>query len=306
MSLWRAIVYFLDEASSGLARAWKSSLLAILTIAVSLFVLGAFLVVGRNMAEALDAWRSRARLIVYLEPGTSGTRQTELRAEIAGEKWVTSVRVVSEREARRRFRAAFPSLAELMEGWRESPLPPSLEVSVAASAPRDEVVRWVDELARRADVELVDDDRDWLLELESIAGAVGTVGWVMSIVLLTAAAFTIGGVIRLAASMYQDEIAIMRMVGATEFLIRGPFYAEGLLQGAAGAVVATSALWLLHLGLVERGTLGGVVVELLLERFLSWPQVVLLVAVGALAGTLGAVISLRGEALAPRDDGVAR
>ncbi len=60
MSFWRAILYFLDEALSGLARAWKSSLLAVLTIAVSLFVLGAFLIVGRNTSEALETWRSQA------------------------------------------------------------------------------------------------------------------------------------------------------------------------------------------------------------------------------------------------------
>ncbi|MDX1644856.1 MAG: ABC transporter permease [Thermoanaerobaculia bacterium] len=302
MSFWRAILYFLDEALSGLARAWKSSLLAVLTIAVSLFVLGAFLIVGRNTGEALETWRSQARVIVYLEPGTDETRKRELRREIEGESWVIAVRSVSEDEARRRFRDAFPSLAELMEGWRESPLPPSLEVSVEPAAPADGVDRWVAELAERPEVELVDDDRDWLLELESMAAAVGAVGWGMSVVLLTAAAFTIGSVIRLAASMYRDEIAIMRMVGATEFLIRGPFYAEGLLQGAVGAVVATAWLWLLHLALVGRSVVEGVVVELLLERFLSPGQVILLVAVGALAGTVGAVVSLRGEALAPRDD----
>lgn len=302
MSLWRALVYFFGEAVSGLLRAWKSSLLAVLTIAVSLFVLGAFLVVGGNVGRALEAWRSEARVIVYLESGAADERQQELAESIAAEPWVESVRTVSAAEAGARFEKAFPSLADLMEGWNESPLPASIEVSLEAGAPAAEIDRWLEELGTLSGVELVDDDRDWIAELERMSDTLRAVGWVMSIVLLGAAAFTIGSVIRLAASMYQDEIAIMRMVGATEFLIRGPFYCEGLLQGALGSIVASVALWSLHAGLVARGVVGGVVAELLLARFLSPLELVGLVAVGCAAGVLGAVISLRGETLVSASD----
>lgn len=302
MSFWRALAYFFVEAVSGLRRTWKSSLLAILTIAVSLFVLGTFLLMGSNIQRALGDWRSEARLIVYLEPGAAEARHAELRRSIETAPWVRSVRVVSAAEARARFQAAFPSLADLMEGWRESPLPPSLEVTLDPATSAAEVEPWIEELRSRPVVDLVDDDRDWLAELEAMADTLQAIGWLMSLVLLGAAAFTTGSVIRLAASMYQEEIAIMRMVGATEFLIRGPFYCEGLLQGALGSLAAAAALWMLHLGLVERAVVGGVVAELLLERYLSPLQLLVLLAVGTVAGLLGAVISLKGESLVPAED----
>ena len=131
----------------------------------------------------------------------------------------------------------------------------------------------------------------------SLAVSLPTFGWVaVGLVLLGAATFTIASVVRLNAYMYQDEISIMRMVGATEFLIRGPFYFEGLLEGLLGGLLAWGGLYVAYTGLLS-GAPGGVVVDLLLGRFLSWPQLGLLAAIGAAAGLMGAVFSLKGESL---------
>ena len=80
---------------------------------------------------------------------------------------------------------------------------------------------------------MVDDDRDWLRQLEGVVQVVRTVGMALVAVLLLAAIFTIASVIRLTAYLYRDEIGVMRLVGATELFIRGPFYVEGLVQGRA-------------------------------------------------------------------------
>lgn len=299
MSFFQALRYFVREAMSGLGRGWKSSLLSILTIAVSLFVWGAFLLAGGNLEKALESWRGEARIVVYLNPGTSETHRQMLERWLDETAFVREVRAVTSTEAKRRFQTAFPSLSDLLEGWADSPLPPSLEIAVAPEVRGQELEEWLEELRARPGVDLVDDDRDWLVQLESIASAGQALGTVVGLVLLGAASFTIASVIRLTAFLYQDEIAIMRMVGATEFLIRGPFYFEGMIQGAAGAGLAAIGLYGAYVGLAT-GSGGGLLQTTLLGSFLSPFEVAFLIAVGCLAGGLGAAFSLKGEVLAEK------
>ena len=119
----------------------------------------------------------------------------------------------------------------------------------------------------------------------------------MGLALLGAAVVTIASVIRLTAFLYRDEIAVMRMVGATELYIRGPFFFEGLIQGFLGGALALLGLYGAFVTLNPRDAtvfLGSALVE----RFLPWPMILALLGVGTLAGLLGAVISLRRENLA--------
>jgi cell division transport system permease protein len=143
---------------------------------------------------------------------------------------------------------------------------------------------------------MVDDDRDWVAQLSAVVAVVRGLGLALGGVLLGAAVFTIGSVIRLTAYLYEEEMTVMRLVGATEFFIRGPFYVEGLLQGLLGGALAagglTAAAW------AARERLG----ESLLGRLVAAEppapdQLLLLVGLGAAAGLLGAVLSLRREAL---------
>jgi cell division transport system permease protein len=114
--------------------------------------------------------------------------------------------------------------------------------------------------------------------------------------LLVAAIFTIASIIRLTAYLYRDEIGIMRLVGATELFIRGPFYVEGLLQGVLGGAGAVLALYLGYVLLVPHAP-SSWLAGALLGNFLPLRQQGLLVALGALAGFAGAVASLRREAV---------
>ena len=87
----------------------------------------------------------------------------------------------------------------------------------------------------------------------------------------------------------------MRLVGATEFFIRGPFYVEGLLQGLLGAGAALGVLYGAYHALAAR--LGSSLFTLLTTDFLSGRQIAVLVLLGAAAGLFGAVLSLRRESL---------
>ncbi len=297
MSFLQAILYFLREALVNLARGWKVSLVAVLTIAVSLFVGGAFLLVSSNLLASVERWRGEMRLVIYLQPGASDAVVRALAAEASRGPGIAAVEMISAEAARRRFQEAFPSLSDLVEGLGDEPLPASLEISLADPAERPPELRaWIDGWRRRPEVSMVDDDREWLGQLETVVAVLRAVGLALGVGLLTAAVFTIGSVIRLTAYLHSDEISILRMVGATEFYIRGPFYAEGLLQGLFGGLLASGTLWAGYTALRLRSP-DALLTRVLAAELLTLGQVSALVALGAAAGLLGAVASLRRERL---------
>jgi cell division transport system permease protein len=290
-----ALRYFFREAVVNLLRGWKVSLLAVLTIAVSLFIGGAFLLVSGNLAASVERWRGEMRVVIYLRPETSEAELRRLAAEASSGPGVSSVEPVTAQAARQRFQEVFPSLSDLVAGWEDEPLPASLEVGLdpRSSQGRD---AWLDGWRKRPEVTLVDDDREWLGQLEALVAVVRAVGLALVAGLLGAALFTIASVIRLTAYLHHEETEIMRLVGATEFFIRGPFYVEGLLQGLIGGLVASGALWGVY-QVVHAKSRGSLFSTLLALDFLSPQQVAFLVLLGGAAGLFGAVISLRREAL---------
>lgn len=300
MTFAKAVAYFVREAGVSLLRSWKVSLLAVLTAAVSLLVGGVFLVAGESLARVVERVRGESRVVAYLAPGTPVEEARELAHRLRGSPWVADARVVTAEEARERFVSIFPSLADLVEEGQGG-LPPSVEIearppAAAGAVPGSGRTARLEELRAQPGVAMVDDDRDWVAQLSALVAVVRGVGLALGGILLAAAVFTIGSVIRLTAYLYEEEMTVMRLVGATEFYIRGPFYVEGLLQGLVGGTLAAGGLegayWL------ARERLGDSLLGRLVAAEPPTPgQLLLLVSLGAGAGLLGAVLSLRRERL---------
>ena len=297
MNLFRIFGYFLGEATVSLWRSWKVSLLAVLTIAMSVFIGGTFLLLSSNLNRVVGEWRQEAKILVYLDDGTSSIELGRVREIVEQEAWVTAVEEITGSQASERFRETFPSVQELLESWEDEPLPASLEVSFDSShMDKDTLDSWVERLQLDPAVITVDDDRDWLRQLDAFVAILRGLGLIVGTALLGAAVVTIASVIRLTAYLYRDEIAVMRLVGATEFYIRGPFYFEGLIQGLLGGIVAVSGLYVSFLVLNPRGSTA-LLGTVLVDRFLPWESVLVLLGIATLAGCLGAITSLRKETL---------
>lgn len=296
MTFRRALAYFFREAVVSLARSWKVSFVAVTTIGVSLFVGGVFLVVGENLARVAEQAREDVRVVVYFEPDAGEEQMASVARTAERMPWVRATAVVTAEQARERFVEIFPGLGELLERDAEA-LPPSLEIGVRPdAAPSEGYQSWLERLRDTPLVSTVDDDQEWISQLGAAVAVVRGLGLALGAILLAAAVFTIGSVIRLTAYLYEEEITIMRLVGATEFFIRGPFYAEGLLQGLIGGAVAAGGLWLAFRSVATRLT-GSLLGALTLVEAPSVEDLALLVALGTAAGLVGAVVSLRGESL---------
>jgi cell division transport system permease protein len=292
MAPLRALAYFLEEALTSLWRSRLINALSIGTIAVSLFVLGAFLTVASNLNQVVDRWTEKVRVTFFLTDGLEPHIREGLVARLRDDPAVESLEMVSREQALERFRTLFRDLRTLPDDLGENPFPASIEVALRSGRQSpDEVRRLVDAFGKAAGVQEVQYDLLWIERLATAARLVRGVGALLGGILVLAGVFTISNVIRLTVYARQDELDIMRLVGATPGYVKGPFVMEGMLQGGLGGLVSVGLLWLTFRVLATEAVaasdlMGRAVV--LLPRRLS----VLLVAGGMAVGIVGSLVSL--------------
>ena len=244
MMVLRAFRYFVEEALTSL---WRSRLitgLSVITIAVSLFVLGAFLSLASNLADVVARWSDKVQVTFYLEDQLPEAPRESLTAALRADSAVESVAYISREEALRRFRALFREMRSLPEDLGENPFPAALEVTLkpARNAAVD-AQRLVDAFRKAPGVEDVEYDLLWIQRLTTAVRLVRGAGAFLGAILVLAAVFTISNVMRLTMYARQDELDIMRLVGAAPAYVKGPFVLEGMIQGGLGGVLALGLLW---------------------------------------------------------------
>jgi cell division transport system permease protein len=241
----RALEYAFRQGADSWWRSRGSSAFAVLAIALALVVLGALLLITWNGEQLLSRWTSAAEFSVYLADETTSEQRGAIESTIDQSGVSAGREYVSKAQALTRFRQEFSELASLAEGFEDNPFPASIEVRVGQGAERDgrvdALVKQVVELPGVVDVRY---DREWLTRVGSALDTVRAVGFALALLMGLAAAVTVATVVRLGLLARHDEIEIMELVGAPLTYIRGPFVAEGLLQGGLGALLAIIVLWL--------------------------------------------------------------
>ena len=288
------LLYFARTAVRGLLASPITSAVAVVTIAVSLILAGAFGLLVQNMEELLDRFGSDLHLTAYLEESTSPAEQAEL-ARLAGTvEGVASVRLVSKQEALERFQSG--AGAALLEGLEENPLPASLEIELVAgersAAGMRRVLGALDGLPGIADLS---SGQDWVEGYLRAVALVRGVGIGLAAILGLATLLIVANTIRLAVLARRDELEILAMAGASRTFVQTPFLLEGLLEGALAGGLALGflftlfRLWLPGLEFGLELVLGGVT-----PRFFDAGEALTLVAGGAGLGVVGSAFALVG------------
>lgn len=217
------------------------TMLAVVTMAVSLSVLASFALVVGKLRSLTENLGREVALSAYLEPGFDGSAL----AEVAG-AW-TGVRrayVLTSSQAMADFERALGDDAVLLEGLPDDLLPPSVEVELD---PRPWPTAEVESLAERlAAAEGVSDVRFGQEDLERVTALLGVsrvAAAVLGVALCFATILIIYNTIRLTLYARRDEIEIMSLVGATGGFIRAPFVLEGAIQGLIGGGLSAAALF---------------------------------------------------------------
>ncbi len=293
MAVFRALAYFFQEAFTSLWRSLLMNALSVGTIAVSLFVLGAFLVVAGSINEVVQRWTQKVQVIFYLEDGVETRVRESLQNRLQEDPAVEAVDRVSRQQALERFHSLFRDLRSLPDDLGENPFPASLEV-VLKSGHRSpaEVERLVHAFEKAPGVQEVQYDLLWIERLATGARLVRGVGAFLGGVLVLAGVFTISNVIRLTVYAREDELDIMRLVGATQAYVKGPFVTEGMIQGGLGGLLSVALLWLAVRWLTQGLAAGS---DLLGRAPIGLPPGLpaMLVLGGMVVGVVGSLVSLR-------------
>jgi cell division transport system permease protein len=289
-----AFVYFTREAFRRLWRAKRTSSVAVAMITIALFILGFFLLLADNLAPTVDLWEGSATVTVYLAPNATAPQIESVRQYLDSRPFFGRHVYLSQEEAFKRFRAHFSSLSNVIDQLDQNPFPASFDIEVTDAAVQNR--RFDDEINALRHVPAVEDvqfDWQWIARIKNIVRVLNTVGVIAGGILAIAAAFTTANVIRLSMVLYREEISIMRLVGATETMVRGPFLLQGLLQGLMGGIAAV-------LLLLAAFTLGrhfiqsspSVLWDFVFNGFLPWQKIAYLLLGGMLAGVIGSWFSL--------------
>ncbi len=276
------------EALLSFRRAPLLSALSITTIAFSLFTVGLFGLVAINLREALRGIEERVEIVAFVLRGTPAETITLASQDIAAFPEVQDVSYVSEAQALGRARA---ELVEFRDAYRDltaNPLPASIEVRLKEGHRDAATVERVAERIRGFG--FVDDvryGRDWVRRLDQLRNVTGLVGLVIGLAFAGVAVVIIGVTIRLTILQRAREISIMRLVGATNWFVRGPFLLEGALKGLLGGFLS---LGLCYAGyLLFRDTTGGPFAGII---FFRPEHMVLILVFGVLLGLGGSLVSV--------------
>ncbi len=292
MALFRALGYFFGEAFTSLWRSRLVNAISIGTIAVSLFVLGAFLTVAGNLGDVVTKWTEKIQIIVYLEADIEDRVQASLENRLIEDPAVESLDLVDRAEALERFKTLFRDLSSLPEDLGENPFPASYEVNLRPGHQSpEEVQRLANVFVDVPGVQEIQYDLLWIERLATGVRLLRAVGAFLGGILVLAGIFTISNVIRLTVYAREDELDIMRLVGATRAYVKGPFVVEGMLQGGLGGLFAAGLLWV-TLRWLARDLASS---ELLGRTAFALPEeIAMALVVGGMAvGVVGSLVSLR-------------
>ena len=229
----------LRETMLAFRRAPLLSVLSMTTIAFALFVVGLFGLVMVNLRSALAGIEERVEIVAYLLHGTPVEVATMAIGDIEAFPEVASVQYVTEDQALERARHQLVEFQGVFQDLATNPLPASLEIRLKPGFRDEAHVREVAERLRGLRfVEDVRYGRDWISKLDRLRDLAGAVGLAIGAAFGLASVIIIGTTIRMGVLHRSREIAIMRLVGATDGFIRRPFLLEGAIKGAIGGAVA--------------------------------------------------------------------
>ena len=294
-----SLVYFFKQSLQGFTRNLSTTLGSIITIFLSLFIIGLFLVGAAVIDNIVKSVESEVSITAYIDDDAKESDINAMEDYVKGLNGVSSVTFTTKEQALEDFRN-MSSNADIVDELGGNPLPASINIElsdpqlvqqVANDIQSSEQFKKVADEANPADS--LKYGQRTVERLFSVTNYVRYIGIALIILLVFIALVFINNTIRLAIMARRKEIAIMRLVGASNGFIRGPFLMEGALHAVIGAALAVGALELIHRLALPRlqGSLAFLPIEVNGTTFLVI-YLVLIVA-GLVIGLIGSALAMR-------------
>lgn len=295
------VSYFARESLQNFRRNWVMSLGAVITIYLSLLLVGLSIATGIIVNDIVESVEEKVTIQIFIKDGAATEDVQALQAALSADSLVASVSYTTKEEALENFKEQMSETPEIFEQIEENPLPASLDIEL--NDPR-EVSLMVERIKANELFLLVADRPDSpedslkygqqiVDKLFAFTRVVRIIEIVFVAMLAVVSLIFINNTIRLAIYARRKEIGIMRLVGASNWFIRTPFLMEGVIQALLGAALAIGSIVAIQAALLPRlretlpfmavDLAGGTLVQLSLTLLLS----------GILIGLVGSGLALR-------------
>ncbi|HLU97631.1 MAG TPA: permease-like cell division protein FtsX [Thermobifida alba] len=240
--------FVLSEIWIGLRRNLTMTIAVITTVAISLALFGAGMLINQQVSAMRGYWDERISITIYLctesspsthcvenGPATDEDRNS-IQADLEAMPEVADVEYVDQAQAWQDFQGRFANQQALVEATKEGDIPDNFRVQLVDPSQYEKVQ---ESFRNRAGVDMVSNDKDVLDRFFELFDVLKWSALTVAVVQLAAAALLIGNTIRLSAYSRRRETGIMRLVGASNFYIQLPFLLEGAICGLIGGIIAS-------------------------------------------------------------------
>lgn len=283
--------YLLREGISSIFSHRLMSLAAMSVITACLLLMGSFSLVAVNIDKMLEDVENKNEIVVFIDETYTEEQARALRGDLLAVSEVKSAEYMSKTEALENFKKDFGDEAGILDGLdSRNPLRDRFTVTLHHIEDTKSAAEELENIEGIANVRADSEVSDKIVQVRDVVTAICTV---LIIILILVSVFIISNTVNLTLFNRREEIAIMKMIGATNGFVRIPFVIEGLLIGIAGASLALALQWVVYeyvvaaalstLSFMPTVSFGGVI----------WFVVAMFYGVGMLVGGAGSAITLR-------------
>lgn len=285
----------LREVLSNIKNNKGGCLITVGTITISMLILGTFLLLFVNLKNLAIGLGDTISLIVYLEDNISKKAQNRIGMSIRNRKEVENVQFISKEDALINFKRDLGEDGVILEGLEVNPLPSSFKVRIKTDYSDTEHINEIAAfLGTQTGVESVEYGKKWLEKFEAVIAFFRLAAICAGSLLYVGLMLIISNTIKLSLYSNIKEIRIMKLVGAADWYIKGPFIIEGMIEGFLGANFSLIFLFLLYYFFVLK------IDSLMLHTtlfdsitFISVSAAAGIIASGMIIGCAGSIISIR-------------
>lgn len=292
--IFRGLLHSLKEAFTQIFRNRVMSFVSILSISAMLVILGVFFFITVNVNSLTESIKSEFENIeIYLEEYTTEEDAQKIAESLATLNEVSHVEYISKAQAMEEFKERWGDNAYLLDTLSENPLPNALRVTLSDISGGSLVAEVAGTMIGVEDIRYFQTEVNKVL---NISEGVQQMTLIMILFLIIVSIVVVSSTVKLTVMSREEEINIMKYVGATNWFVQGPLLIEGVLMGIISAVIALGASTYAYLKLSE---LFGEDMLMLFSNTLVEPEFMItnlawiFAALGVSIGAVGSIISMR-------------
>ena len=284
--------YYIKEGVSGIFVHGFMSFAAITVIAACLLVTATFMLLAHNIDVQIEKLQDSNEIVVYIDSSFSREQAQKLHDSITALDNVEEAIFVTKEELFENFLEGLGEDTHVLEELRnDNPVRDSFRVIMKDISLHTETLNALMQVEGIADS---NSDVELSEKLVSLRSVINTISVTLIIMLGAVSLFIISNTVKLALHARADEIAIMKMVGATNGFIRGPFIVEGVVLGVVASVFVFASQWAVYNYLGKQLLEGfGAIFELVPFETFRYPLAIILFATGVVLGVGGSVLTIR-------------